>query len=99
MNYDVLVRVFCLLLLTSVAAMGQRPRTGAQSPMPPQPTQTLLDTKGNLAAQIRGLSRQISNDLASNQKRTIAVVEFVDLRGNVTDFGRFIAEELITRLY
>src|SRR5207302_3918594 len=45
------------------------------------------------------LSKQISDGLTENQKRTIAVVEFSDLRGNVTDFGRFIAEELITRLY
>jgi TolB-like protein len=45
------------------------------------------------------LSQKISNGLTENQKRTIAVVEFADLRGNVTDFGRFIAEELITRLY
>jgi len=29
----------------------------------------------------------------------IAVVEFSDLRGNVTDFERFVAEQLITRLY
>lgn len=45
------------------------------------------------------LSKQISGGLTENQKRTIAVVEFVDLKGNVTDFGRFLAEELITRLY
>src|ERR1043166_1101029 len=45
------------------------------------------------------LSKQISDGLTENQKQTIAVVEFADLRGNVTDFGRFISEELITRLY
>lgn len=45
------------------------------------------------------LSKQISDGLTENQKQTIAVVEFVDLEGRVTNFGRFVAEELITRLY
>jgi TolB-like protein len=45
------------------------------------------------------LSKQISDGLTENQKKTIAVVEFVDLEGRVTNFGRFVAEELITRLY
>ncbi|HVQ39628.1 MAG TPA: FlgO family outer membrane protein, partial [Pyrinomonadaceae bacterium] len=52
-----------------------------------------------LDQRVADLSKQISDGLTENQKRTIAVVEFVDLRGNVTDFGRFMAEELITRLY
>ncbi|PYS20324.1 MAG: hypothetical protein DMF72_21480 [Acidobacteria bacterium] len=55
--------------------------------------QTTLDQR------IGELSKQISDGLTENQKQTIAVVEFADLRGNVTDFGRFISEELITRLY
>lgn len=45
------------------------------------------------------LSKQISNGLTENQKRTIAVVEFGDLDGHVTTLGRFLAEELITSLY
>jgi TolB-like protein len=45
------------------------------------------------------LSKQISDGLTENQKQTIAVIEFVDLEGRTTNFGRFVAEELITRLY
>src|SRR5215207_1782467 len=45
------------------------------------------------------LARKISDNLTENQKHTIAVVEFSDLKGNVTNFGRFLSEELITRLY
>jgi TolB-like protein len=37
--------------------------------------------------------------MTENQKRTIAVVEFVDIKGHKTDFGHFLAEELITHLY
>lgn len=60
---------------------------------------TQVRAQGGLDQGLSELSQKISNGLTENQKRTIAVVEFADLRGNVTDFGRFIAEELITRLY
>jgi TolB-like protein len=52
-----------------------------------------------LDTRIGELSKQITDGLTENQKRTIAVVEFVDLKGRVTDLGRFLAEKLITRLY
>src|SRR6266576_1430059 len=52
-----------------------------------------------LDQRIGELSKQISDGLTENQKQTIAVVEFVDLEGRTTNFGRFVAEELITRLY
>lgn len=45
------------------------------------------------------LATQISEGLTENQKQKIAVVEFVDLEGKVSNFGRYLAEELITRLY
>ena len=44
------------------------------------------------------LSQQIAAKMTARQKTTVAVVEFTDLQGNTTDFGRFLAEELITRL-
>lgn len=55
--------------------------------------QSALDEK------LAELSRLIANKIEAGQKRSIAVLEFTDLRGNVTDFGRYLAEELITRLY
>ena len=60
---------------------------------------TVAHGQPGLEQRVSDLSQKISNGLTENQKRTIAVVEFADLRGNVTDFGRFIAEELITKLY
>src|SRR6266446_5906801 len=45
------------------------------------------------------LSQQITSKIEAGQKKTIAVVEFTDLQGNVTDLGRFLSEELVTRLY
>ncbi len=52
-----------------------------------------------LNQRIDELSQQIATEMAEQQKTTIAVVEFTDLQGNITDLGRFIAEELITRLF
>jgi formylglycine-generating enzyme required for sulfatase activity/TolB-like protein len=57
------------------------------------------ETPKDLGAGLDNLAQQISKDLAENQKRKIAVIEFVDLKGNVTDFGRYISEKLITRLF
>lgn len=59
----------------------------------------LVHAQGTLDHRFTELSKQISDGLTENQKQTIAVVEFVDLEGRVTNFGRFVAEELITRLY
>jgi TolB-like protein len=55
--------------------------------------------QATLDQRIGELSKQISDGLTENQKQTIAVIEFVDLEGRTTNFGRFVAEELITRLY
>jgi TolB-like protein len=60
-------------------------------------TVTLAQT--NLADQLDDLNRQIATKVSAKNKTTIAVVEFADLEGNVTNFGRFLAEELITRLH
>jgi TolB-like protein len=55
--------------------------------------------QGALSQRVDELSQQIAAKMTAKQKTTVAVVEFTDLQGNVTDFGRFLAEELITRLY
>ena len=48
---------------------------------------------------LKDLAGQISLGLSEGKKRTIAVVEFSDLDGKTTEFGKFISEELITRLF
>lgn len=56
-------------------------------------------TQESLDLRLAELSRQIASKIEAGQKQKIAVLEFTDLQGSVTDFGRYIAEELITRLY
>ncbi len=93
-----------IAVIFTTSAVAQR--TGnTRRPLPqatPSPTpveRTSEPPQSNLTEQIENLSRQIESGMTNNQKRTIAVVEFVDLNGNVSNFGRFLAEELITRLY
>ena len=45
------------------------------------------------------LTEQIIGGLSGEQVRKVAVTEFVDLDGKTTEFGRYISEELTTRLF
>jgi len=54
---------------------------------------------GDLDNKIDQLAQEISSRVEAGGKTKIAVIEFSDLRGNVTDFGMFLAEELITKLF
>jgi len=44
--------------------------------------------------EIKGMSSSIAASITQSGKRTVAVVDFTDLQGNITELGRFIAEEL-----
>lgn len=49
-------------------------------------------------SEINGLSATVSGKIASSGKKLIAVTDFVDLQGSVTELGRFLAEEFSTAL-
>jgi TolB-like protein len=48
--------------------------------------------------EIRELSAAIAENIAKSGKALVAVVDFTDLQGNVTELGRFIAEEFSVAL-
>ena len=100
-NAVCLCLLFPFIFAASVAAQRQQssnpPATASAQLLNAKPVEA--DPQNSLEQRMTDLSQQISREMSENQKRTVAVVEFVDLRGNVTDFGRFLAEELITRLY
>ena len=48
--------------------------------------------------EIRGLSDQLSQSLIQSGKKTVAVVDFTNLQGNVTELGRYLAEEFSVNL-
>jgi len=54
-------------------------------------------SQGQLFAQdreIKDLTEKLVNQVAKSGKKTIAIVDFVDLQGNATELGRYIAEEI-----
>lgn len=44
--------------------------------------------------EIKSISSSIAESITANGKKTVAVVDFTDLQGNVTELGRFLAEEI-----
>jgi len=61
----------------------------------------LVSVSGPLSAQeieIRNVAETLSRSLSKPPRRTVAVVDFTDLQGNVTALGRFMAEELESAL-
>jgi TolB-like protein len=48
--------------------------------------------------EIKTISTTLAEGISKGGKRTVAVVDFTDLQGNITELGRFIAEELSVNL-
>jgi TolB-like protein len=48
--------------------------------------------------EIKDISSTMAQDIANAGKKTIAVADFTDLQGNVTELGRFLAEEFSVAL-
>jgi TolB-like protein len=48
--------------------------------------------------ELRSISLSLAENILRSGKKTIAVVDFTDLQGNVTELGRFLAEELSATL-
>ncbi|MFO0795100.1 MAG: FlgO family outer membrane protein [Candidatus Brocadiaceae bacterium] len=52
----------------------------------------------NLDVTVDNFASQILQQLMQNNKKDVAVADFTDLGGNVTDIGKFMTDEIITRL-
>ena len=67
-----------------------------QSPAP------LIETSyesQTIDVQLDNLTNQMVKSLSQERKSKIAIMEFPDLHGNVSELGKFIPEELTTRLF
>jgi len=53
----------------------------------------------DLDSKLSDLTKQIINSLTETKRTRIAIIELSDLEGNITQFGRYLSEELITRLF
>lgn len=71
----------------------------SSKPKKAEPINRSLRDKDNLDSRLENLTNQIVESLSQEDKSKIAVVDFADLNGNITEFGMYISEELITRLF
>ena len=62
-------------------------------------TTSKIETAGNLDDALDDLSKQIVNSMTKLVGKKVAVVDFSDLDGKITDLGKYLAEALITRLF
>ena len=94
-----------LLLIIALMFYGCAPH---QQTIPITPTShfesTFQENKqivpdNSLDFQLANLTNQIVESLSHESKSKIAIIEFSDLNGNVTEFGMYLSEELITRLF
>ena len=78
-----------ILIIFALTACGPATKTAVIQ----EPEKITLDSQMNT------LTNQIISSFNQSNVKKIAVIEFADLEGNVTQLGRFIAEELITRIF
>ncbi|MBD3344239.1 MAG: hypothetical protein GF401_04165 [Chitinivibrionales bacterium] len=57
------------------------------------------DNRSKFDESLDALAGQIVKDLSTFEKKVVALRDFAHLEGKITQLGRFIAEELTTRLY
>jgi TolB-like protein len=82
--------VLCVVFVGPCAAGDRR----NQTPLPEQRAQSR-----DLDKQIDNLAGQIISNLDVKKTHKIAVIEFTNLEGKVSDLGKYLAEELTTRLF
>jgi len=58
-----------------------------------------VKVKDDLDLKLTDLTKQIINSLTETRRSRIAIIEFSDLEGNISEFGKYLSEELITRLF
>lgn len=85
------VSILCLAIMTPCNALAFRT---TQAPPPEQQAPSK-----DLDRQIDNLARQIISSLDVRKTHKIAIVEFTSLEGKTSDLGKYLAEELTTRLF
>lgn len=92
--------IFVVILLSSCAQHQQTIPIHQKSNFEPTFQENEQNIPDNsLNSQLLNLTDQIIANLSQESKSKIAIIEFSDLNGNVTEFGMYLSEELITRLY
>jgi len=87
--------IICLIILIASGCISSNSAKGINNPSKDK----TVPYVPSLEDQLDDLTAQIILSLSQERKSKIAIIEFADLQGNISEFGRFLAEELITRLY
>jgi TolB-like protein len=90
MKYFSYILIGALILIGACATGDHQNQTALQ--------EQRISSK-ELDKQIDILAEQIINSFAAQKTHKIAIIEFSNLDGNVTNFGKYLAEELTTRLF
>jgi len=80
---------------SEVASVETKPAEKIESLKEPVPESVKEPTGFDV---INNLSNFMAEKIAASGEKTIAVVDFADLQGNVTELGRFLAEEISAEL-
>jgi len=89
-----ILKLIAIILLVSIISCATQTRSLTFS-------SSLEDRnrENELEIKLEDLANQIVSSMVEGGKSKIAVIEFLDLDGNITEFGKFLAEELITKLF
>jgi len=98
-NFVFLPFMFVLLLYNCTIQQQAIPEMQTSQIKPIIQEKNDIDFDKSLNTQLDKLTDQIVNSMMSEDKTKVAIIEFPDLRGNVSEFGQYISEELITRLF
>lgn len=89
-----------ILAAGCASAANRREAPQKETPAPPAAVSPeRVNAEDGLASGLQRLADQIVASLNAQQASRIAVVQFQDLDGSVSELGAFIAEEMTTRLY
>jgi TolB-like protein len=90
---SVVLNLFLVLNITA-----QKTKTTTNDQQLKQTPQISLEE--NLTKLSKNLSDiLIEKQLAGKERTNVAILDFVDFKGNSSEFGKFLAEELVTRLF
>ena len=91
----VFISTFTIMTLVLSCSSSQPNGQTQSSEIYPTRIDTTLQGRVGLPLEerLKDLSSQISARMSEGQKQKIAVIEFSDLNGRITDFGKFLSEE------
>ncbi|MHA1747722.1 MAG: FlgO family outer membrane protein [Promethearchaeota archaeon] len=98
-NFVLLSIMFFLLFCGCTTQQQTIPVTQRSQTKPIVQEKKYINPDNSLDSQLENLTKQIVNSMTEGSKKKVAVIEFSDLEGNVSKFGKYLSEELITRLF